>query len=322
MSLSPAYHLRTNKAVERLLFIELLRKLDGHLPQAIDCYRYVSLGGPYLEDFALIHGTFGNRRMLSLEVKSHVRSRQLVNRPYARIKLSLDSTEAFVDKYSTGSLPLVVWFDYEWQDWKQQLAESCDLLPKLPPMSIFKITLTGKTEWLGGQGEKYPMLARAEKLSEIFRDYGPFSHRQIDEDSVCGTLYQICRRAIGDAVQDSQQKCVRTLAAYEYNDGTPVLTITMIVGALSAIQDLIKDAGLTKWQFAVLNWRDPKKIAVPFLGLRERLAVDRLMPDADAQTVVKRLRLRLSADYGESVEAIANYIEFYRHVPQFLRVTV
>jgi hypothetical protein len=322
MSLSPAYHLRTNKAIERLLFIELLRKVDGHLPQNIDGYRYVSLGGPYLDDFALIHGTFGNRRMLSLEVKPHVRSRQVINRPYSRITLSLDSTEAFVGKYSTGNIPLIVWFDYEWQDWKQQLEESCDLLPKLPPMSIFKITLTGRTEWLGGQGERYPMLARAEKLSEVFGDYGRFSHRQIDEDSVCGTLYYICRRAIGDAVPDSQQKCVRTLAAYEYNDGTPVLTITMVVGALSAIKKLVETAGLTKWRFAVLNWREPKRIAVPFLGLRERLAVDRLMPDADPRTVVKRLRLRLSADYRESVEAIANYIEFYQHVPQFLRVTV
>ena len=150
MSLSPAYHLRTNKGVERLLFLDLLRRLEGRLPKPMESYRYVGLGGPYLEDFGMIHGAFGNRRMLSLEKKPHVRSRQLINRPYARINATLDTTEEFVDDYEPGNVPLIVWFDYEWQDWRQQLLESCGLLNKLPPMSIFKITLTGKTAWLGG----------------------------------------------------------------------------------------------------------------------------------------------------------------------------
>src|SRR2546426_986975 len=118
MSLSPAYHLRTNKGVERLLFLDLLRRLDGRLPQQIESYRYVGLGGPYLEDFGMIHAAFGNRRMLSLELEPHVRSRQLINRPYARIEPTLDSTETFVEQYETGNVPLIVWFDYEWQDWK------------------------------------------------------------------------------------------------------------------------------------------------------------------------------------------------------------
>src|SRR6266516_3708890 len=213
MTLSPAYHLRTNKGVERLVFLDLLRRLDGRLPKPIESYRYVGLGGPYLEDFGMIHGAFGNRRMLNLELKPHVRSRQLINRPYARINATLDTTERFVDDYETGSVPLIVWFDYEWQDWEQQLSESCDLLKKLPPMSIFKITLTGKTGWLGGENSEDPLVVQAEKLSETFGDYGPFTAGQINEDSICRTLYWICRKIIADAVPDAQEKAVRTLAA-------------------------------------------------------------------------------------------------------------
>jgi hypothetical protein len=67
MNFSPAYHLRTNKAVERLLFIELLRRLDRALSRPIAQYKYVGLGGPYLEDFNLLHATFGNNEMTSLE---------------------------------------------------------------------------------------------------------------------------------------------------------------------------------------------------------------------------------------------------------------
>jgi hypothetical protein len=302
--------------------VELLRKLDAHLPQSLSTYRYVGLGGPYLEDFALIHGTFGITRMTSLESEEHVRTRQRINRPYSRIVLTLDSTETFVDRYATGNIPLIVWFDYEWQDWKQQVAESCDLLRKLPAMSIFKITLTGKTDWLDGTAEKDPLPIRAEQLSKLFPDYGPFDAGDINEESICGTLYGICRRAFAEAVPDSEERAVRPLAAYQYNDGTPVLTITLVVGELDVIRRLILKANLQNWNFAVLKWRDPKEIAVPFLGLRERLAVDRLMPDTRSRGVVKRLKLRLSEDYWESVRAIQNYTELYRQVPQFLRVTL
>jgi hypothetical protein len=321
MKTSPAYHLRTNKAVERLLFLELLRKLDGKLALPIASYKYVSLGGPYLEDFMLVHTAFGNRSMVSLETKKHVRTRQVINLPYSRIDLTLDSTRRFVDKYSTGNIPLVVWFDYEWQDWKGQLSESCDLLQKLPLFSIFKLTLTGKTDWLGTGGSD-PLRVKADKLGAMFADYGPFEPSEVNQDSICRTLYSICRRAIAQAVPDTGRRAVRTLAAYEYNDGTPVLTITMIVGPLNDIRRIVADAALPDWPYAVLNWRTPKNIDVPHLGLRERLAIDKLMPDADARAIVKRLKLRLSDNYWSSVQAINNYKEFYKYVPQFLRVSL
>jgi hypothetical protein len=250
-----------------------------------------------------------------------VRTRQVINLPYSRIALTLDSTRKFVDKYSTGNIPLLAWFDYEWQDWKNQLSESCDLLQKLPLFSIFKLTLTGKTDHLGNSGSD-PLLTKAKTLSAMFADYGPFDSSQVNEQSICTTLYGICRRAIAEAVPDTYHRAVRTLAAYEYNDGTPVLTITMIVAPLRDVRVLVRAADLAHWPYAVLNWRRPKNIAVPYLGLRERLAIDKLMPDADARTVVRRLKLRLSDNYWDSVLAISNYMEFYQYVPQFLKVSV
>jgi hypothetical protein len=327
MSLSPAYHLRTNKAVERLLFVELLEKLDWHLPKKIKDYRYVGMGGPYLEDFALIHGTFGNRNMVSLETEANVRTRQSINNPCSRIELTSDSTEKFVERYNTSDTPLIVWFDYEGQDWQRQLSESCDLLQKLPPMSIFKITLTGKTEWLDKRGEKSvlaqsdPLLQRAQKLSSMFPNSGPFEASQLNKGTICSTLYAISRQVIAEAVPDTREKSIRTLASYEYDDGTPVLTVTMILGSLSSIEGLVRYSDLTNWPYAVMNWMEPKGIAVPYLGLRERLAVDRLLPDANARDVVKKLNLRLGKDYRESVRAMKNYLEFYQYVPQFLRIS-
>ncbi len=322
MSFSPAYHLRTNKAVERLLFLELLRKLDARLPGGIGKYHYIGLGGPYLEDFNLIGGTFKSKRMVSLEVKKNVQTRQAINQAYCRIELTLNSTTHFVENYTKGRVPLIVWFDYEWPDWKTQIAESCDLLQKLPPMSIFKITLSGKTDWLGVDDPADPLVGRAKKLTEMFGDYGEYTPAQMNADNICDTLYRILRRAVADAVPDTTDQCVRSLASYRYNDGTPILTVAMIIGPIAQVENVIGQAELPDWPFSDLYWHGPKEIAVPHLSVRERLTVDRLLPDASARTVIRKLKLRLGENYQESLKAVDNYVQFYQHVPQFLRVTV
>jgi hypothetical protein len=321
MKLSPAYHLRTNKAVERLLFVELLRKLDRTLNKPIAKYRYVSLGGPYLEDFALIHNTFGNQAMTSLEIKKEVRTRQLINQPHSRVDLTLDSTTDFVDKYQPGRTPLIAWFDYEHVAWKAQILESCALLQKLPSMSVFKITLPCSTSWLGGGDQKDPQLAKAAKLSSEFSDYGSFIAADVNKDQICKTVYRILRRAIADAVPDTKNRCVRSLASYSYDDGTPILTVAMIIGPVGEISAVMNDLDLADWPFSDLSWNGPKEIAIPSLSAREKMAVDRLLPDASARKVVGKLKLRLAEDFEKSVAAMANYVQFYRHVPQFLRVT-
>lgn len=321
MSQSPAYHLRTNKAVERLLFLELLRKLDRSLPRTISRCQYIGLGGPYLEDFAMIHATFGCNDMLSLELKEHVCKRQRINRPHSQVTVTRMSTGTFVEEYVPKSKPVIVWFDFEWPAWKQQLAESCDLLQRLPLFSLFKITLAGKTEWLGGGGGRDPLASRADKLSKMFGDYGPFAAKDLNEKSIATTLYFICRRAVGDAVPDTEARCVRSLASYEYTDGTPILTMTMVVGPSHALDELINNSELHSWRFADLGWSGPIKIAVPALSLREKLAVDQLLPHASGQTVLRKVKLSLSEDYKDSLELINNYVDFYRHVPQFVRMT-
>lgn len=316
MNFSPAYHLRTNKAVERLLFIELLRRLDRELPKHVEDYTYVGLGGPYLEDFNTIYAAFGNQRMISLELKEHVLSRQKLNQPYSRLKLTLSSTREFVDEFQSQRDPLIVWFDYEQADWKNQLIECCDLLPKLPSMSIFKVTLPGSTKWLGSDLDN---VARAEKLSEIFADYGPFTATDISPTNIYNILYGICRRAIAEGAPDTRQRSVRSLASYSYNDGTPILTVTMIIGPIDTIEAVIQS--LSTWVFADVNWQGPKEIAVPPLSLREKLAVDCLLP-ASGRTVINKLKLRFSEDYRESIAAMDNYVRLYRHVPHFVRITL
>lgn len=312
---APAYHLRMNKMVERLLFIDLLHRLNRLLSKRIDEHTYVGLGGPYLEDFNLIHGTFGNRRMISLEIDEWVVSRQRINRPHSAVELTSQSTAQFTEKFNLLSEALIVWFDYSRQNWADQMSECCELLQKLSPMSILKVTFSGATR-------KEDPKDTAKRLSETFADYGPFEDDEVLPRTICGTLYSILEKSVADAIPDTDSRCVRTLASYRYDDGTPILTVTMIVGPLGAVRDLLQNKTIRKWRFADLNWSGPKEIAVPSLGLRERLAVDQLLPDADANTILETLELQLARKAKDSTKQMNHYLQFYRQVPQFLRVTM
>ncbi len=52
----PAYHLRTNKAIDRFTFIEAIRRMAS--PKELSECTYYGFGGPYLEDFRLLHESF------------------------------------------------------------------------------------------------------------------------------------------------------------------------------------------------------------------------------------------------------------------------
>jgi hypothetical protein len=320
MNFSPAYHLRTNKTVERLLFIELLHMVNQGLAKVeampIEQYTYVGLGGPYLEDFNLMHASFGTRNMISLEKKKYVLTRQQLNRPCSGIILTSQTTSDFVENLRLRRAPLIVWFDYETQDWKQQIDEFCDLIQKAPSMSILKISLSGSIRKLPGQN----ITERARAFAEAFSDYGTFTSADIKPERICFTLFEILRIVVAERAPDSKRRSVRSLTSFEYNDGTPMLTTTMMVGPLDHVQRVI--AGIRNWHFSSINWHQPKQIAVPALSLREKLAVDQLLPAAHARTVVNQLRLRFDDRYQDSIQMMERYVQLYRHTPYFAKLSL
>ena len=90
------YRLRPNKAVDRELFLSLLMRLAPRL--ALEKYHYVGLGGPFLEDFRLIHGRLGIAKMTCIETEEEVHKRQLFNRPIASIECVHKKLEDYLDE--------------------------------------------------------------------------------------------------------------------------------------------------------------------------------------------------------------------------------
>lgn len=313
MNSAPAYHLRTNKSVERMLFIELLHRLSHSTGRHIERYSYVGFGGPFLEDFNLIHSAFGCTDMVSLEVDKHILTRQKMNMPNSCARLTTTTAEEFVRTYKTGRKPLIVWFDHTGNDWSEYISNCCELLRKLPAMSVFKLTLPGRTNWLGSQPE-----SKLQKLTELFANYGPFVEDDVYNKNICGTLYRITKQIVAESLPDSTKRIVRFLASYWYDDSTPMLTITMIIGYPERVNDILQSKAIKKWPFA--NQDKPIELAIPSLGLREKLAIDSLLPGASPQHIMKTLELRFESKYSDSIQVMRRYVDLYRHAPTFVRI--
>ena len=89
------YRLRPNKAVDRELFLSLLMRLAPKL--SLEKYHYVGLGGPFLEDFRLVHARLGLGRMTCVEAEQEVHKRQVFNRPIASIECVNSTLEDYLD---------------------------------------------------------------------------------------------------------------------------------------------------------------------------------------------------------------------------------
>jgi hypothetical protein len=131
------YHLRTNKAVERQIFFELLAKLKLETP--IRDYQYVSLGGPMLEDHNIMHSQLGLEDLVSIEKNSSTYSRQLFNLPFNCITCLNQTISEYIDSFESEKNN-IIWLDYTAPSWGDQLNEIYSIATKLKPFDILKVT--------------------------------------------------------------------------------------------------------------------------------------------------------------------------------------
>lgn len=324
MSVQIPYHLRTNKNVERILFTELLRRIGPHLKLRTERYCYVGMGGPLLQDFAAVQGVFGCNTMISLETDEHVLRRQEFNQPHCRIKLQLKSTGKFADEYVAGLDPLLVWFDYTKPDWKTQIQEVCTLLPKVPELSIIKISLPIINSALpcsAKDGESV-LYERLEKLKGMFPGLAEFTEKDVVRENWVHTVFRLLQLCVANALPDSPGRVCRPLAAYRYSDGTEMLTVTLFVGPQSDVDEVKRLAQLKTWAFSDLDWKGPLDIEIPEISVRERLAIERHLPDQSCASIHDELNLRFAPSVVESRAVLARFIKFAQHVPYFLKATV
>jgi len=153
---SVPYRLRPNKAVDRELFLALLVRLASKL--GLDKHHYVGLGGPFLEDFRLLHSRIGIGRkrrgrtigrLTCVESELEVHKRQRFNRPVASIKCVHSTLETYLDQ-TTFTTPAIIWFDFTAPGGiASQIQRFATTVGTVPVGSVLRVTLNADPGSLG-----------------------------------------------------------------------------------------------------------------------------------------------------------------------------
>lgn len=330
-SLHPAYHLRPNKAVDRFLFLELLRILERHgsaFPET-----YIGLGGPFMEDFRLLSQEFPHIRLVCIERDFETHRRQKFHACTSRMVCIHSTLSSYIARSFPSERPVAVWADYTDMT-RECLGELADISRKAVPGSVIRATVRAESPWGGALKTKYPPSAPA-KYAEAFRKERTKHETGMTVDGIAFdpawfgwaefSLQEyptMLARMIGAVVSGActRPKTFLPLHVVKYSDGTVMLSVTGLVcheDARAGLQRHFREC----FRFLSEAIDDVDVIDVPALTTKERLHLDSAVPTstADGSVCAKRLQYLVEGD-GSAVESrrkMAQYERYYRLYPYF-----
>lgn len=325
----PPYHLRSNKAIDRFLLLEVIRRLDGFTDLA-KC-TYYGFGGPYLQDFRLMAERFPDMPLVSIEESAHTLRRQKFHLPSKKVTLLKSDFKSFLTTYS-GAEEAIFWVDNVGLKFSH-FDDFMQLLTRVRERSIVKITVEADTR-------KFPFNMATAVLSESFlgelqqaflesfeRKYskvlpGGMDSSRFRPNTFPELLQDMVQIAAQLALPASTGVTFQVLCTCVYSDGTEMLTVTGVVSRISALGEvrrLFRD-----WPFANLTWRAPRRIDVPVLTVKERLKLEEHLPCAGraGQRLLGLLGYNVARDRSESLKKMRQYAAFYGYYPHFVRVVI
>jgi hypothetical protein len=306
----PPYHLRPNKAVDRMLLMEVLKILDRI--SDIENYTYLGFGGPYLDEFRMVYELFPNIKMISIEENEDTLKRQDFHLPCGSLRLVHDRFSSFLTQYDASDLPAIYWLDYtslsygNFEDFMSLLNKSC-------LHSLIKISLrSNPTDYYDA---KRTLFARQ------FEALMPDPSLEIPRTNMAfaSLLQNMLRIAAQKALPAASGKSFQPVSSFFYSDGTGMLTLTGIVcdpGKLPEHKKIFKG-----WPFANLDWHSPLQIDVPILSTKERLLLEKYLPckNSPGATLQSILGYRIDDDQSRSKKKLKQYASFHRYSPYFVR---
>lgn len=321
------YRLRPNKAVDRELFLSLLTRLAPKL--SIEKYHYVGLGGPFLEDFRLVHARLGIAKMTCVETEQQVHKRQVFNRPVACVECVHTTLENFLDETDLET-PAIIWFDYtEPKGITTQMERFARTIGTVAIGSVLRVTLNANPASLGTPEPKelsvevdgeasedramkptiqdWRLARFKERLGALFpsglgpdgmtfKTYGP-------------SLLRALKLAVDNEALSFRDRQIIWAFATHYADGQAMVTAALIVAPSDdrEIEELVKS-----WEFFT-TIDAPHRLDLPALSTLERLTME---SNDDAKG---KLGFALpTSDMG--ADPFEVFKRFYRIYPHFSRV--
>lgn len=323
------YHLRTNKNIERQLFIELLKKIN--LYQNLSNYTYIGFGGQFLEEYKILYSSLEIKRMISLEIDELVHKRQEFNKPLSCIDCLHSDSSSYINDYDRSSVgPTIVWLDYTDMALYSQLKDSEDMLEKLEHGDIFKITFNANPANLCREDSGLSGSALHQKRLETYEttvsEYFPPSitdETMMTKKKYPNVLKNTLKIMIDKVFREKSLKFI-PVSSFAYEDGQQMFTLTGMVLDENAYSSFFTTTKLRDWNF-FSDWdKNIVFIDVPWLSTKEKALVDQYMPkkaEVDLSEVHNEIGLCLSSsNIEDSIRKLKEYANYFHVMPQFMKI--
>ena len=306
----PPYHLRLNKAVDRMSFMQAIGKLSRLTD--LSEYTYYCLGGPYLEDCRLLYEFHPQIRMVSIEENEDTFKRQAFHLPCGLLDLRHEEFGSFLAQYEPEDRKSIFWLDYTGLEFGH-FEEFMVLLSKVTANSLVKVTLQSDP--------------RSNKNAETFRRKfesllpKPSAAPPATTREFANLIQQMLQVASQKALPAEMSNVFQPVESFYYSDGTSMFTLTGVVCARAERENVRAVFG--GLQFANLDWQLPRKIDLPALSTKERLHVQHLLPRVDGAGSVLResLGYLIEADRETTETRLQQYADYHRLFPYFIKAT-
>lgn len=317
----PPYHLRVNKAIDRLLLVDILDILKRY--GDISDYTYYGFGGPFLEDCKLIHDRCPEIQIVSIEKNGQTFKRQEFHYFSKKLELKNEDFTSFLAHFSSSGRE-IFWLDYTNLKFGN-FDEFMSILGEVSGNSVVKITI--RAEPLSKRGlPQQEREKRFERFQEEFRKIIPESI-QIEQKDIEETksFIELLQKMLEIAAQQALRELesvFQPLNSSYYSDQTQMLSVTGIVcnkNKVSEIRQWFKD-----WAFINLTWKDACRIDVPILSTKERLHLEKYLPTTQKTGLFlsRSLGYRIDDSEKKHIEKLKQYEEFYQYYPYFARVLI
>jgi hypothetical protein len=324
----PAYHLRTNKAVDRLEWISQIKKTVLNERKA----GYYSLSGPFLEDMKIAHYFFPRMQLVSIEGNAQTFKRQQFHKFSSKLRLQNFTLEDYLThKYEPG------YQDFFWLDFTDLSTESFrafrTLLTKAPHGSLIRLTVRAEpsrvlNETRGHLTDIQQAEVRQRIETKFDQDFGAILSHDAPRTPLCSreefarTVQLMARRIASEALDNKSERDFKHISTARYDDGSQMLSITGIV--LDRDKSIAAEQRLRQNDLLLTDWPVPYEIEVPTLSLAERHTLNKCLPIANTKKMGTKLagKLRYNIDQGvpRTEFALAQYGRHYLSYPSFLKV--
>lgn len=330
----PPYHLRTNKAVDRLL---LIRQLDAAMNADVGLTHgatYHSLAGPFMEDLRLVHRAFPSLSLKAIESDRQTRLRQEAHRFCSNLELVNKRVAEFIDQDYTARHADVFWLDFT-DFGLPTLADFQALLRVLQPGSLARLTVRAESP-VGWESipEALDNAQKAAVRAEITRAFlgefdrfvpprakrGPLPERHRE---FARLVQEIVRLAISEAMDPGNDREFVHLSTCYYSDGTPMLSVTGLITERRRVRSTATRLRRRRLEVDP-RWERIEEIDLPFLSIQERMTINRALPNTatvpTGDALYELLQYNIAASKPKSVTALEQYAEYRHEYPSFVHL--